>query len=298
MRTILFILPFFFLTSNVNGQDIKLIKTDQDCLKFIRNHIEGQETFYFDTIFSSEEAKKLRPAFKPWQVFDFNNDKKPDLFYIGKYKDDDFNWTAVNLYFSENGSYKLTPLTRGGLSSFRPLAFVQHISHETLLIIHQYYSGEFIKVDDLLAEGQLDRNFCKGDDTLIYKYNSIINFTSKPSNIDFDSLILKITYGWSCQRDSFIVYKNGTYKYYNPCGMINYKLPNLKYLYDFEKLKYFIKELDSIQTVSEFYHGGTDNNAARLTIYSKGQTISFYDYGMESSFTLKSIYEYLLKKLE
>jgi hypothetical protein len=294
MKRFILLLILIISLSNCFGQKINSITTDQDCLKFIRNNIDGQESFYFDTIFSKEEIKKLKPSFKSWKIFDFNNDKRPDLFFIGRYKDDDSHWIAANLYLSENNSYKLMPLIRESLGWYRPFVFVKQTAKRVLLIIHQYAVSEFEKIDDFLDNEPIDDiKTCKGNDTLIYKYNSLLNFTSKPSNITFDSLILKIIYGWSSQRDSFIVYQNGRYKYFRLCGnRVVYEQQAQKDMYNFERLVYLVKEIDSTQTASKFMSGGTDNHAARLKIFFKGTNISFYDYGMQSSFTLKSIYQY------
>ncbi len=303
MKRFISLLAFIISLSNCFGQKINSIATDEGCLKFIRNNIEGEETFYFDTIFSKEEIKKLNPPFKSWKIFDFNNDKRPDLFFIGRYKDNGYYGIAANLYLSENNSYKLVRLIRESIDWYRPFVFVKQTAKRVLLIIHQYAVDEFEKIDAFLANESIDDiKTCKGNDTLIYKYNSLLNFTSKPSNITFDSLILKISYGWSSRRDSFNVYKDGRYKYFRLCGnVVVYEQQAQKNMYNFEKIVLLVKEIDSTQTASNFMSGGTDNHAARLKIFFKGTNISFYDYGMQSSFTLKSIYQYfnmIRQKLE
>ena len=93
--------------------------------------------------------------------------------------------------------------------------------------------------------------------------------------------------------DSFIVFSNGSGRYYRGCNFqysaakkFQESISNINYL------KYLVQTIDLNKIQRTSIYGGTDNNSATLLIYYDGKVEEFYDYGLESSFTFKTIYRY------
>jgi hypothetical protein len=293
MRIFLSAVIILFFCAKLNGQIIPDFKSDQACLKFIHSNLKGLQDFYFDTLFSSTEIKKLNPAFKSWLRIDLNGDNKPDLFFVGAFSGSHYKPNTAMVYISKGDSYDLIPIVREGRTSFRPYVFLQKKNNQRVIIIHNYYFSGFEKVEDLLRNRELSRETCAGDDTLMYKFNSLLDYSAHPSNIPFDSLTLVKKYGWSCSVDSFIIYKNGRGRYYEGCSLVNSNIKSFQESNsNISYLKYLVQSIDLKKVQRKSIYGGTDNNSATLRIYHNGEVELFYDYGLESSFTLKAIYRY------
>jgi hypothetical protein len=292
MKPLPITLLFILLSSTCYGQSINIIKTDADCEKFIRANIDDHEDFYFDTIFPPDEAKNLRPQFKSWELFDLNEDGQLDLFFIGKFKKYKASGITANLYFSSKNSYELLPLKIRYIDWYRPHIFLRKVKRKVLMIVQQYKYNKFIKIQDWLKIKPTDKEFLKGDDTLVYKNDAIINFTSNPSKIIFDSLTLTMRNAWFYQNDSFVVFKSGVYKYFNLLdpSLNSFSGPHNR-ISNFETLKRLIGEIDLQQTRTTFVNG-IDSPYSELTIYKEGKKISFFDQSLGSSFTLRAIYTY------
>ena len=52
------------------AQQIKSLHTDKDCQEFINRHLEDQQEFYFDTIFTATQVSQLKLPYRNWGVFD------------------------------------------------------------------------------------------------------------------------------------------------------------------------------------------------------------------------------------
>ena len=293
MKFLISLLISYSLVTNSYGQLPPDLKTDEACLKFIRKNIKGMRDFYFDTIFSISECKKLTPSFKSWQCIDLNGDKKPDIIFVGAFKDANYRPNTAMLYVSNDKSYNLISIVRQGSTSFRPHVFTRKQNGQTLIIVHNYYFSGFQKVETLLINRELSRETCAGDDTLMYKYGSVLDYSSHPSNIKFDSLILVRKYGWSCNVDSFVIYNNGSGNYYGGCRYQNSGAQKFqKSITNINYLKYLVRTIDINKMQRKSIYGGIDNNSAMLLIYHNNIVDKFFDYGLESSFTLKAIYKY------
>jgi hypothetical protein len=293
MKLILLLATIFTTGIISYSQTIPNFKSDMECLRFVQSKIKGMEDFYFDTLFSKAEKKKLTPQFESWKKVDVNGDKKPDLLLIGAFAKSTYKPNAAVIYLSNGNSYDLFPIVREGGTSFRPHVFTQKIKDKTLLIVHNYHFSNFEKVETLLKKNELSRETCAGDDTLLFKLGSIIDFSSHPSKMIFDSVILVRKFGWSCNIDSFIIYNKGNGQYFHGCNSQNRvvksfqeSIPNIKYL------KNLIQTIDLKKIQNRSIYGGTDNNSAIVRIYHSGRVEEFFDYGLESSFTLKAIYKY------
>lgn len=293
MRILLLSVLLLSIVTKSYSQVIPDFKSDAECLKFLHTNIEGLQDFYFDTFFSKAEIKTLTPPFKSWIRIDLNGDKKTDLLFVGAFAKLNYQPYTALVYVSSDDTYNLIPVVRQGRTSFRPHVFFQRRNSQTLIIVHNYYFSEFQKVETLLKNKELSRETCAGDDTLVYKFGSLLDYSSHPSNVRFDSLILVRKYGWSCNVDSFVIYNNGSGHSYGgrrdqDASGKNFQesVANINYL------KNLVRMIDLNKVQRSSIYGGTDNNSATLQIYHNNKIEEFFDYGLESSFTLKTIYKY------
>jgi hypothetical protein len=290
------IIALLFLSYTARPQDLNAIKTDADCLNFIRTHIYKDNNFYFDTIFTAGELQKMNMSFYHWGKIDFNNDKKPDLFFVGAYRARNQKWFETVLYLSDTGQYKFVSLQRSWLSYYHPIVIPLKLNNKNLLCVYRFEKEDRFKTDSMVkARSHFYPKGIKIIDTLIYKHDAVINFSSLPSRLNFDSLSVKIRYRQECTTDSFTVYKDGNCKYSSlSCGrlVLERQLPFSRS--NFDRLGNLINEIDLKTTNANYIVSETDNSSALLTIYTKNKVITLYDYGMESNFTLMSIYKIFL----
>jgi hypothetical protein len=294
MRFPLSIITILLLSFNLPGQGVPDFKSDQECLKFIQGKFEDLKGFYFDSLFSSEDSKKLTPPFRFWQRIDLNGDKRPDLLFTGMFREANSEPNTAMVYMSNGKSYELIPIVRRWSTSFNPHVFTQKRNSQTVIIVHNYYWTGFEKVEDMLRRTELSRETCAGDDTLMYQYGSILDYSTHPSNISFDSFTLVKKYGWDCQIDSFVIYKNGTGQHYRGgCGVSQSVIRSFQETsYNISYLKALVRTINLNKVQRRSIYGGTDNNSATLYIYHDGKAEKFFDYGLESCFTFKAIYKY------
>jgi len=281
-------------TTFLKSQDLRSIKTTSDCLKFITTNIEGEQNFYFDTIFSTSQLRDLKLPFKNWGILDFNGDQKPDLYYIGRTKKDWTHWASAYLYLSQGKTYKKIPLLRKHDGQYSPLVYSQKLQNTQLLFVYLFDLNNNTKIDSLMQRRlNLYPSGIRVVDTLVYKYHSIINYSRQPSNLTFDSLTYKVNYGQTCRNDSFTVYKNGTVKYaYVWCGSVEFeKLLTIDPM-KLDTLKKLVKEININITDRDYFVFATDLSTAKLKLFNGGNEITVRDYGMESTFTLRAIYNF------
>lgn len=250
------------------------------------------EKFYFDTLFSATELSSLSPAFKYWQRIDVNGDNIPDLIFVGAFKGRDSESRSAEAYISKDGSYELVSLIRGDGTSSRPHVFIQKQNNQSLIIVHQYHFSGFKKQADLIRNRDLDSLTCDGDDTLIYKSGTVIDYVSQPSKVVFDSVRLVKKYGWHCDVDSFIIYNNGSGRYYGGCNTTLGSKSFQETSAGIDILKELVQSFDFEHCRKERYETMTDLDGARLEIYHNGKVEQFFDYGLRLSFTVKAIYKY------
>lgn len=293
MKFLILLYSFYSFATGLYSQVPPAFTTDEACLKFIRDKIPGMQNFFFDTLFSKSEKTQLVPVFKSWQRIDMNADKKPDLIFTGAFRDKYAEHNTAMIYFSDGNTYKLAPIVRNARTSFRPHVFTQKSKDQLLIIVHNYHASEFEKVETLLINQELSRETCAGDDTLVFRHNALLDYSTHPSKTEFDSLVLFKKYGWSCVVDSFVVYNSGGGIFDSRCRK---QYPNAVSFQEssgnIEYLRYLIRTIDLIKTQRKSAYGGTDNNSATLFIYHGNKVERFSDYGLESSFTLKAIYKY------
>lgn len=286
------VIALLLLSYPGSSQDLDAVKTDADCLQFIRTNIFKDNNFYFDTIFTAGEQKAMNMPFRHWGRFDFNNDKKTDLFFVGRYKGRQQKWFVSYVYLSDTGEYKLVSTQRYYLSYYSPVLIPLKLNNKQLLCVYRFEKNNRFKTDSLVAmRSHLYPKGIKIIDTLVYKHKAVINFAGKPSQLSFDSISIKFRYMQGCPADSFTVYGDGTCKYtYLSCGEPEFERAVPFSRTNFDRLTNLVKEIDLNTTDRNYTFFETDQSSALLTIYSKNQPITFYDYGMESNWTLRAIY--------
>jgi hypothetical protein len=290
------IITLLFLTYSASPQDLNAIKTDADCLAFIRTHIYKDNNFYFDTVFTADELQKMNMKFSHWGKMDFNNDKKPDLFFVGRYKRRNQKWFETVLYLSDTGENKFVSLQRYYLAYYDPIVIPLKLNNKNLLCVYRFEKQDRFKTDSLVRlRSHLYPKGIKIIDTLVYKHGAVINFSNFPSRLNFDSLSIKIRFRQECRMDSFTVYKDGRCNYsYLSCDSLILERQLSFSRGNFDRLSNLVKEIDMKTTNSDYRVSETDHSSALLTIYANNKVITFYDYGMESNFTLQAIYEIFL----
>jgi hypothetical protein len=231
------------------------------------------------------------PFHRSWGRTDLDGDNKPGLYFAGSFARQEYEPHTAMIYISSGDSYKLIPVVHRGRTSFRPHIFIKRQKRRPVIVVHNYYFSEFEKVETLLESQELSRETCAGDDTLMCNFGPVLDYSSHPSNIMFDSLVLLRRYGWSCNIDSFTIYKNGAGRYGSGCSSWNYRgkefqASNISYL------RHLIQTSDLKRVPRHPTYGGIDTDAATLKIYHYGKEEEFFDYGLEASFTWKAIYKY------
>jgi hypothetical protein len=286
--TILNLLLACFLTSFT--QDINSIKSEQECLAFIRKNIQDFKGFYFDTLFTKEDIKRLNitDPYKNWGKFDFNTDGKPDLYFVGLRKAPYGGYEALLYLSCPNGTYKLFHLIRSMYGSFRPLLFSRKSAAHNLLFLYQIYPYERLKTDSIVASKQaFYPKGIKVIDTIAYSNGYLINYSKTSSQLTFDSLIYS-TNGGAILK----IYRNGTAQYLETQGDFQYTHGFEIKQTDFSLLKEMVTEIDLKSTPLRHSAGGwTDLTSVKLQIFNKTQKVEISDYGMSSTFTLMAIYD-------
>lgn len=290
MRTTLLLFTLFL--ANMSGaQTIAGIKTDQDCLAFIRKSFEWMRNFSFDTTFTPAEVQKLgiKEKVANWGKTDFDNDGQPDLYFVGVRKDGlNVSYEAWLFLTKDNPENELTKLYRTGEGN-TPLIFHRSIEAGKLIFIYMFNKSGMTKGDSLVAfKKNLYPKGIRAIDTLVYKHDRVINFVTKPSLLAFDSLVIDFKDRYMEGGYRFTVYKDGSARRAEQSRVKKLRLAGN----DLELLKNLVKEIDIVNTRPEYSGIGKDLLSAHLTIYDHGKALSFYDYGMESTFTLKAIYDF------
>jgi hypothetical protein len=276
------------------AQQIRSLRTDKDCQEFINRYLEDQQDFYFDTIFTAAQVSQLNLPYRNWGVFDFNNDRQPDLWFVGRYKG--HYWHHARLYLSSNEEYNGSNLFRDGGGQYEPLIFSRKQSGKELLFVYLFDLHNYTKTDSLISlRKALYPAGIRWVDTLVYKFNDVVNFAQRPSRLDFDSVDFRCNWTQTCKDNWFTIYSDGRFIYRSAwCGRVQFERTLDVKPEKFEIFKSIVREIDLANTSTRYVLSATDQSTAQTTIYSGNRKISFYDYGMESSFTLMALYAFLL----
>jgi len=283
---------FFLLGCFFNGrtQNLSSIKTDAECLNFIRKNIDNFDNFYFDTLFTQEQIIKqnIKDPYKNWGILDFNNDKKPDLFFAGKRKVPYTSGYTAELYLSNNkNEYDLIHLSRNLWDSYKPLVFYRPYNSQKFLFVYRISTYDGSTTDSIVAIKQhLYPKGIKAIDTLVYKHDHVINFAKESSKLEFDSLYYKTNWGISGK-----IYKNGNVSLYQLRGKEIEKTLKAESS-TISLLKKLVFEIDLKSTDPDYSSGyATDKGYISLIIYTKGKEITLNDSGLRSTYTLMAIYK-------
>lgn len=291
MRGTFIIYLLFVCLFKTPAQGLGTIKTDKDCLHFIHSELKSYGSFYFDTIFTKQEIKRLKiqEPIRNWEVFDFNGDHKPDLYFVGRLRAPYSEHEHLACLYLSNGKggYDLIPLTRGDFSLYSPLIFRRTNHSKQLLfsyciitLLNHESSNQIIKRKATLYPKGL-----MSVDTLVYKYGRVINYATAPSNLIFDSIIFERNDGlvYRIHKEGFVAihHARSNDSYFETFKVTPTKLSLLKTL---------VKEIDLTSTDIDFSTGLFDLPGITLSIYSQGNKIVISDYGMQASFTLMAIY--------
>ena len=302
MRLFLVLSILSLLWVGTKAQDIASLKTDADCLRFIRN-LKGFEDFYFDTLFTKEELKKLeiKEPCSNWGKVDFDYDGKPDLYFVGTFQQNFFpHYYAYLLLSKNNPDWKLVSLFRKTDGQYDPLLFHRKTGTKNLLFVYLFAKTGWAKTNSMvLVKQQFYPKEIRVVDTFVYKYENLINFVSKPSALQFDSLDCSFYYQQSPQGNKFKIYKDGSGVLSTMVGnTVAYEKKITLLEEELKLLKNLVREIDLVNTDTAYSLSWTDDSTARLRIYEGSKVIYIYDYGMETTFTIKAIYACLFKIME
>ena len=299
MKTVILII-LVLITTRLNAQEIKSIKTEKECLKFIHEVLKIED-FEFDTALNLE-LKTLLPKnyiYNKWKVIDFNNDQKLDLLFVGKYKKNQFRANIAKLCLTlSNSKYEVLNLIRPlEEPSFYPLVYFEKKANGNFLKTFLVFNSSWSEWDTIIQKKKNNYpEMIKWVDTLCYKYNSIINYNLSPSKIIFDSLQYDYRAGMMGTNFRIKIYKDGS-------AFISY--PFEKDLQNAEPVKIETKVINEIRDLIynidaksirlNFKRYSTDLSFAEIKLFAKKKIYNFEDYGMESNFTLIKLYEIFFK---
>lgn len=300
MRTILAICLGFFCLEGTSQQSVEAIKTDEDCLRFIKATFGKQDMkdFHFEPAFTPDEWDKLglkNVKQSNWGKADFDGDGKSDLYFFGQYGVSFGNTNYGYLYLTRNNPGKdVWSLIRFSDRYYRPVIFHQKGGAKPLLFVYLFSSVETITSDSIAIhkKGMYPKGI-NAIDTLVYKYDRLINYACRPSRLSFDSIYCSITLSFAFNRNDIsefglLVNKDGS-GLLGRMGSRNRKI-RLK-TEELSLLKNLISEIDLANTDTSYLASGTDHASAKLKIYHQEKMVSVYDYGMASNFTLMAIYD-------
>jgi len=297
MKKYFIILLSLLALYKTNSQDIASIKSDADCLKFIHGLSDNFKDTYFDTIFTKDELVKLniKDSCRNWGKLDFDKDGKLDLYFIGASSRYNFPHYQGYLLLSKNNPDKeLINLLRKTGGQYDPIIFHRIIDSKKLLFVYLYAKKDWGKTDSLVEmKKHLYSKEIRVIDTLVYENGNVINYAKVPSRIDFDSIIYRVNGAWS-GYDRIYKIKKGDSLTITVLGVGNpyFEVRRNINAEDWNLIRRLVKEIDVSNTPRERWIGWTDQSSADLKIYSQGKMFSFFDYGMESTFTLKAIYKF------
>jgi hypothetical protein len=284
------------ISATGDAQNIRSIKTDADCLSFIRGKL-GEKKFEFDTSFNVRFAEGLSKniIYKRWQIADFNNDHQPDLLFVGRYQDNFFGAKVAMICFSKGkDSFIVKDLVRPMEEpALNPLIRVMQQQQKKYLAVYLFIESSNFEWDSIIQKKHHQYpEKVKWVDTLIYKNGSIVNYNQFPSKIIFDSIHYTKTGGMAGAEFRIRMYKDGTAVLSDPIAKNNNGDKTIAVgktsLTEINELIYNM-DVNTVRMKYRLY--ATDLSAADLIVFSKGNTYHFHDYGMQSSFTLIRLYE-------
>lgn len=286
------LLAFFFYCNGI-AQSVHSIKTEKDCLRFVKEKL-NQTLFEFDSSFTrpffTKHLSGTNHAY--WGITDVNADNQPDIYIVGKTKANESypeNSIAAVYLSNKDGKYKMVDvITSNNTCCYIPKIICKKKLDKTILCVYLCSDHGIMDRDSVLLKGNMYPNYVKWVDSLTFMENKLINYYSNPSIVKFDSLEYSFSSGWFDTHFSVKVYENGKC-YLKPNGnaFTEIKLDSNT----FRLLKGFVCSMDFNSIRHDFSNGWTDQNYVRLSIYTNGKTHELKDYGLQSNFTLMSIYQ-------
>jgi hypothetical protein len=282
---ILFLLPFgLFAKPNA----IDSLKTDEDVSRFLSKHYDGDRRINFlefsfnpasgnpilDHLYDSLVTQK-------WAKGDFDHNGEKDIVVSGFY---DLTYYVYLVLAKPEHKFEFHDLQMR-FDVILP-KFIKKRDQDLILAYHVDRTKKY--ADTILIDS----------DTLIYKYNCLIEYNSHPLDLHFDSLELSVSYpmDFSGLPPNIIVLANGSarYRVASDQGKKYFGVQKLDRMH-FNQILELVNYIKMNTLNTSYFARATDMSSAVITFYFGGnRKIHIRDYGMQGTYGLAALYRLIL----
>lgn len=297
------------------ANEIDSIKTDEDVNNFMEKHF-GDKYINFSvadasTFFRSDNYKLIADTLgmQYWYKTDFNNDGETDLLAYGSVIKGEYTASEIiAVIYLGNNIYQHIDLANNVRNVGALFPVVDTLNSEIIIIRYQTVEDPLraMRFDSSLVEyrNQINHsriyhdNFYLYSDTLVYKFDTFIEYNPNLSNEDIIKIEVKNSCGnIACYVMDIQINNDGSAtmeagEYYEE--KINYRT----HIYEkslqkiFELINYL--EFNKLKNNYSVSHTHASSVSTKVT-YTDGKTKQIYDYGRSGTFGLIRLYQLLFE---